>query len=109
MVAEAEQFASQDEEVRKKVEARNGLENFLFSLKGQVNDKEGLGAKLSDADKKTLLAEIKSGQDWLDAEGATASTEDIDAKREEVQAAVSPITAKVYGSSSEEPRDHSEL
>ena len=30
MVADAEKFASEDEEVRKKVESRNGLENFLY-------------------------------------------------------------------------------
>jgi heat shock protein 5 len=98
MVAEAEQFAAQDEDVRKKVEARNGLENFLFSLKNQVNDKEGLGAKLGDADKKTLLAEIKKGQDWLDSEGSTASTEEIDEQREAIQAVVSPITSKIVRS-----------
>jgi len=112
MVAEAEEFAAQDEEIRKKVEAKNAYENMLVSLKSQVNDKEGLGAKLDAADKKTILAEIKSGSDWLDSEGQSASTEEITERQEATQAIVSPITSKIYGSgsSSDEPlRDRDEL
>jgi len=111
MVQEAEEFAAQDEEVRKKVESSNAFESFLAGLKSQVNDNEGLGGKLEAADKKTILAEIKKGQDWLESEGKTASTEEIDEKREEVQAIISPITAKVYsqGGSDEPMRERDEL
>jgi len=110
MVQEAEEFAAQDEEVRKKVESSNAFESFLAGLKSQVNDNEGLGGKLEAADKKTILAEIKKGQDWLESEGKTASTEEIDEKREEVQAIISPITAKVYSQGgSDEPRERDEL
>lgn len=48
-----------------------------------MNDAEGLGAKLEAGDKKTLLAEIKKAQDWLESEGTTASTEELDEKKEE--------------------------
>ena len=37
-------------------------------------------------------------QDWVDSEGATATAEDFDEQREQLQAAVAPITAKVYSS-----------
>src|ERR1700679_1493073 len=43
MVEEAEKFADEDKAVRERIEARNGLENYVYSLKNQVNDKEGLG------------------------------------------------------------------
>lgn len=95
MLREAEEYAAQDEEIRKKVESGNAFESFLSGLKSQVNDNEGLGGKLDSDDKKTILAEIKKGQDWLEDEGKTASPEDIDEKREEIQAVISPITAKV--------------
>jgi len=111
MVKEAEEYAAQDEELRKKVESSNQFESFLSGLKSQVNDQEGLGAKLDSGDKKTILAEIKKGQDWLEGEGKSASTEEIDEKREEIQAVISPITAKIYqqGGGDEEPRPRDEL
>lgn len=63
-------------------------------------------------DKKTVLEEIKKGQEWLDANGATASVEEIDEQREALQAIIGPITAKAYqgGASGEEPlRERDEL
>ena len=34
------------------VEARNELESYVYSLKNQINDKEKLGGKLDEDDKK---------------------------------------------------------
>lgn len=71
MVRDAEEFASQDEELRKKIESKNvrahrmgslalvqetaaqSFEAIVYQLKTQVADKEGLGGKLDDADKKS--------------------------------------------------------
>ena len=54
MVAEAEQFAEEDKATRERIEARNSLENYVFSLKNQANDEEGLGGKLDADDKETV-------------------------------------------------------
>lgn len=54
MVQEAEQYADEDKAAREKIEARNGLENYAFSLKNQVNDQEGLGGKIDEEDKETV-------------------------------------------------------
>jgi endoplasmic reticulum chaperone BiP len=54
MVEEAERFAEEDKAVRERIEARNGLENFAYSLKNQVNDKDGMGGKLDEDDKTTV-------------------------------------------------------
>ena len=96
MVADAERFAEEDELVKKNIESRNALENLAYSLKGQLADQEGLGGKLDGTDKKEVEAEIKKVQDWLDEHGASASAEDFDEQREQLQAAVAPITAKIY-------------
>ena len=115
MVAESEAFAEQDEELRKKIEARNALENcklplssektcgkltlehsaVVYSLKGQLADDAGLGGKLDSADKKTINDEIKKTQDWLEEFGQTAEIADLDEQREALQAIVSPITSKI--------------
>lgn len=115
MVKEAEMYADEDAQVAKKVEARNALENFTYSLKNQVADSEGMGGKLSSEDKKTIQDAVKSAQDWLESEGQTASAEEIDERREELQATVAPITTKLYqgaggaGGSDEPLPDHDEL
>ena len=54
MVEEAEKYAEEDKAVRERIEARNSLENYLFSLKNQVNDEKGLGGKIDDDDKETV-------------------------------------------------------
>jgi heat shock protein 5 len=54
MVAEAEEFAEEDKAARGKIEARNALENYAFSLKNQVNDEDGLGGKLDEEDKDAV-------------------------------------------------------
>ena len=54
MVAEAEKFAEEDKATAEKIQARNGLENYAFSLKNQVNDEEGLGGKIDEDDKETV-------------------------------------------------------
>ncbi|GAA6000219.1 hypothetical protein JCM10207_007912 [Rhodosporidiobolus poonsookiae] len=111
MVAEAEKFAEEDELVKKRIESRNALENFIYSLKGQLSDNEGLGGKLDGSDKKEIEAELKKAQSWLEDEGANATAEELDERREELQAAIAPLTAKVYSGAggSDEGYSHDEL
>jgi hypothetical protein len=80
MVQEAEEFASEDEAQRKRIEALNNLSSFVYGLKGQLGDQEGLGGKIEDSDKKTLLTTIKETTEWIDENGTTASTEDLEEK-----------------------------
>jgi heat shock protein 5 len=54
MVEEAEKYADEDKAVRERIEARNGLENYAYSLKNQLNDKDGLGGKIEEEDKETV-------------------------------------------------------
>ncbi|CAE6541154.1 unnamed protein product [Rhizoctonia solani] len=100
MVREAEEFASEDEAQRKRIEALNGLQNFVWGLKSQLGDQEGLGGKISDEDKKTILATVKETTDWIEENGPNATSEDLEEKLQEVQAVVNPITGKLYGSGS---------
>jgi hypothetical protein len=80
MVAEAEQFASEDDAQRKRIEALNSLSSFVYGLKTQLGDQEGLGGKVSDEDKKTILAAVKDTTDWIDENGASAGVEDLEEK-----------------------------
>ena len=72
---EAEEFASEDEAQRKRIEAHNSLSAFDFGLKSQLAEQEG---KINDSDKKSLLATIKETTNWIGENGQTASTEDLE-------------------------------
>ncbi|KAG9298637.1 hypothetical protein G9A89_012705 [Geosiphon pyriformis] len=116
MVEEAEQFAEEDKVQRERIESRNQFETYVYSLKNQVADDGDLGKKLSDDEKKTIKDAIKKAQDWFDEHGNSATKEDIDEHKEELQAIVNPITSKLYSSgdapppTKEEPLDaHDEL
>jgi heat shock protein 5 len=110
MVREAEEFASEDEAQRKRIEALNALSSFVFGLRAQLSDTEGLGGKLSSEDKLTLEKIVKETGDWIDENGTNASVEDLEEKLQAVQGVVSPITSKLYSQGSDEPLgSHDEL
>ncbi|XP_006455843.1 heat shock hsp70 protein [Agaricus bisporus var. bisporus H97] len=117
MVADAEKFAAEDEANRKKIEALNSLSSFVYGLKNQVTDSEGLGGKLDSDDKQTILDAVKEATEWIEENGSTASVEDLEEKLAEVQGVVNPITTKLYeGAGADGPSgdddfefDHDEL
>merc|ERR1711903_178105 len=43
MIKDAEQFADEDKKVKGRVEAKNAVENYLYSMKNTVEDKKKLG------------------------------------------------------------------
>ncbi|KAI7871612.1 heat shock protein 70 family [Spinellus fusiger] len=111
MVKEAEEFADEDRIVRERTEAKNQLENYIYSLKTQLADDGTLGTKISEDDKEAIEDAIKDKVDWLE-ENSSAEKEDFDEKREELESVVNPITSKLHaeGGNSDEPlREHDEL
>ncbi|KAF5134542.1 Endoplasmic reticulum chaperone BiP [Metarhizium anisopliae] len=114
MVAEAEKYAEEDKATRERIEARNSLETYAFSLKNQVNDAEGLGGKIDEEDKETIIDAVKEATEWLDEHGADASAEDFEEQKEKLSNVAYPITSKMYGgdapgSQEEESDFHDEL
>merc|ERR1712146_870385 len=53
MVSEAEKFKAEDEAMQSRIMAKNGFENYVYSIKSSVAD-EKLAGKLDDADTKTI-------------------------------------------------------
>lgn len=94
MVAESERYKQEDELLKKKVEARNGLESYTYNLKNTVND-EKLRDKIEAADKTALESKIDEIQRWLEA-NPNAETEQYEAKQKEIEAVCNPIMTKIY-------------
>lgn len=102
MVQEAAEFEEQDKKLREKVEARNSLESIAYSLRNQVNDKEKLGSKLSDEDKKTIEEAVKEAIKFLD-ENQNAEKEEYDEARNKLQGVTNPIIERIYKQSGGAP------
>merc|ERR1711862_85128 len=96
MVKEAEEHAEEDKKVKERIDARNGLESYLYNLKNTLEDDEkGLAASLSAEDKKELTDTIDETLDWMD-ENPEADKEDYDEKQKEVEQIANPIMRNLY-------------
>ncbi|KAE8907671.1 Heat shock protein [Phytophthora fragariae] len=94
MVSDAEKYKDQDERNKLRIESKNALENYAFSLRTSTRE-EKLAAKLSEEDKKTLEDKVADTLHWLDANQA-AEKEEFDTKQQELENVANPILQKVY-------------
>jgi heat shock protein 5 len=98
MVQEAEEFAEEDKKVKDRIDAKNGLESFLYNLKNTLEDEEkGIADKIEPAEKDELVSLIDESLDWLD-ENQDEDADTYKEKQKEVEAVSNPIMRKVYGS-----------
>jgi len=96
MVKEAEEFAEEDKKVKGRIDARNGLESYLYNLKNTLEDDEkGISDSISAQDKKELQDMIDETLDWMDS-NPEADKEDLDEKQKEVEQVANPIMRNVY-------------
>ena len=93
MVSDADKYKEEDKAQRARVETRNKLENYAFSVQGAVRDAED---KLSSEDKETVRAEISKVLDWVES-NQLAEKEEFEHKLEELQRVCSPVMTKLHG------------
>jgi len=95
MVNEAEKFKQDDEEVKDKVQARNSLENYAYSLRNSAQD-ENLKSKFAPGDLDTLHKEVDDIIKWLD-QNANATKSEMEEKRKHLESVAMPIMTRVHG------------
>ncbi|EAR95998.1 heat shock 70 kDa protein (macronuclear) [Tetrahymena thermophila SB210] len=103
LVREAEQYKAEDEKVKQKIEAKNGLENYTYSIRNSMND-EKLKDKFSSDEKTRLQNLIDSTQKWLESH----PNENADAyknKQKEIEDVFNPIMMRVYQQTGAAPGD----
>jgi L1 cell adhesion molecule like protein len=94
MVKEAEAHKADDEKNKSRIEAKNGLENYAYSLKNTIRD-EKIADKLDSGDKDSLNKAIEDTLSWLES-NPTAEKEDYEAKQKELEGTAMPIMTKLY-------------
>merc|ERR1711871_535661 len=95
MVQEAEEYAEEDKLLKDKIEAKNQLENYVYSMKSTIDDEEKVGDKISEEDKETITEALNEANDWLD-ENDDADKDELEAKLKELQDVCSPIISQLY-------------
>lgn len=101
MIKESEKFADEDKKVKERVESKNELESYVYSLKNQVADKEKLGGKLSDEEKETITNAVEEKIKWLES-NVEAEVEDFKQQKKELEEIVHPIMSKFYQNSGQQ-------
>jgi len=96
MVEEAEKFKDEDEKMLKRVEARNKLENYCFSVRSTVLNDEKMKSALGE-DAETVDKQTQEALDWLD-ESDERTTEEYETRYQELEKVLMPLVQKAYQS-----------
>jgi heat shock protein 5 len=96
MIKDSEKFADEDKKVKEKVEAKNELESYVYSLKNQLSDKEKLGGKLSPEEKETITSAVEEKIKWLESNGSSAEVDELKEQKKALEEIVNPIMTKFY-------------
>ncbi|XP_068344360.1 heat shock 70 kDa protein [Pyrus communis] len=94
MVQDAEKYRAEDEEVKKKVEAKNALENYAYNMRNTVRDDKFAG-KLDPADKQKIEKAVDDAINWLEG-NQLAEVDELEDKLKELEGLCNPIIAKMY-------------
>lgn len=94
MVQEAEKYKAEDEQVKKKVEAKNALENYAYNMRNTIKD-DNFAGKLDPADKQKIEKAIDETVDWVER-NQLAEVDEFEDKLKELEGLCNPIIAKLY-------------
>ena len=79
MIKDAEKFAEQDKVLKEKIDAKNTLENYIYTMRNTIEDKEKLADKIESDDKDKIKEALTEAQDWLNSH-EDAEKEDLEAQ-----------------------------
>ena len=94
MVQEAEKYKEEDEAHLKKVEAKNSLENYAYSMRNTINE-EGVKDKIDAADKESIEKAVNEAISWLDG-NQMAEQDEFEDKLKELEGICNPVIQKMY-------------
>jgi heat shock protein 1/8 len=94
MVGDAKKYEDDDKKQRERIDAKNGLENYAYSMKNAVND-EKISSKLDAADKQKILDAVEKTTKWLER-NQEASKDEYEGHQKELEAVCNPVMQKMY-------------
>jgi L1 cell adhesion molecule like protein len=94
MVSEAEKYREEDSRHKERIDARNGLENYAYSVKNSATDAKD---KLSEEEREAIEAACKESLEWLESAANDVSVDEYAAQQKKLEGIVAPIVAKLHG------------
>jgi len=101
MVADAEKYKDEDDKVKTRIEKKNGLENYCFQMKNQLDD-EKLKDKFTEDDKKVIADGTKDVLQWLEG-NPNEDADAYEAKQKELEGKFNPIMMRIYQATGQQP------
>jgi len=65
MIHDAEKNAESDRILKEKLEAKQSLEQYLYTMRATINDRDKLADKLESDDKYKIKEALDEGDQWL--------------------------------------------
>jgi hypothetical protein len=94
MVSDAEKYKEDDENTKKRIEAKNELENYIYSIKGTTSE-DKVKETLSDEEMETITTNVDNAAEWLDSH-QTEDAEVYQGKTKDLQEIISPLMTKLH-------------
>ncbi len=94
MVKEAERYKADDDLIKKKIEAKNNLENYTYSVKNTLNE-EKLKDKFSESEKNKIKEEAEKISKWLEA-NPNADVQEYESRQKKLEDLFNPVMTRIY-------------
>lgn len=94
MVGDAEMFKAEDNALREKITAKNGLESYAYNMKQTMEDEKSKTV-ISEEDKATIMDKVTETITWLDS-NQTAEKDEFQHHQQELEGICNPIVQKMY-------------
>ena len=95
MVEESEKYAAEDKARMEKIEAKNGLESYLYNARNSLKEdkvKDTLGAETVEEAEKV----VAEGLEWLEGNGEEADVDTLKEKQKYYEEKITPVMMKLY-------------
>jgi L1 cell adhesion molecule like protein len=95
MVEESEKYAAEDKARMERIEAKNGLESYLYNARNSLKEEKVKEALGEDTVKETEDV-VNEGLAWLEENGEDAEVETLKEKQKYYEDKITPVMVKLY-------------
>jgi len=92
MISDAEKYKAEDEDIKAKIEAKNGLDNYTYSLRNSIKENKD---KISETDSKEIEDAIEKTVKWIN-DNPDADTLEYQEQQKQLESVATPIIQKLY-------------
>merc|ERR1711939_1129736 len=94
MVREAEQYAEEDKAAKEKIDAKNALESYCYSMKNTIEE-EKFKSAVSEEEAGQIKSKVEEVMQWLET-AEHAEKDEFDSMQKDLESVCNPIITKMY-------------